>query len=210
MKFFIVIKFLSTKKSHPESQCIRRNTFGVIKDGQVLPRACLSLSLDEHKKQQKIQSPWLFYEPLWDHWGAVSTLYFEKLYIKTQSSASGREADMQCVYPLADIKDSHVGFKRAPCPWTPISLSIVFLPFTDHSTSFKIHGIPLIYTNKFDFNQVWGKDSGLVDLPSLHHFTQAQKLKLNNWHIALILPNHQLPQYQRSCLKLFFKGDRFQ
>lgn len=113
MKFFIVIKFLSTKKSHPESQCIRRNTFGVIKDGQVLPRACLSLSLDEHKKQQKIQSPWLFYEPLWDHWGAVSTLYFEKLYIKTQSSASGREADMQCVYPLADIKDSHVGFKRA-------------------------------------------------------------------------------------------------
>lgn len=113
MKFFIVISFLSTKKSHPESQCIRWNTFGVIKDRQALHRTCLSLSLDEHKKQQKIQSPWLSYEPRWDHWGAVSALYFEKLGIKTQTSASGRGADVQHFYPLADIRESHVGSKRA-------------------------------------------------------------------------------------------------
>lgn len=87
-------------------------------------------------------------------------------------------------------------------PSSPISLSIAFLPFTDHSNSSTIHRIPLICTNKLDFHQVWGKDLGLVDFFTLYHFTQhwsSTKIKIKQLTCS---PYSSKPSITRVLAKL--------
>lgn len=76
--------------------------------------------------------------------------------------------------PLEANRESRVAFKRAlMSPLVTYFSSHCIPPF--HWTILlppKGHGIPLIRLSQmFDFNQVRAKDSGLVGLFTLYHFT---------------------------------------